>query len=185
MLPASAALTPFPFLSITNRAKLAGLLFGLLLLAWFFLLRPVALGGPASYLWVSGVSMLPTLEIGDLVITQHQDRYAVGDVVAYHIPEGEPGAGSIVIHRLMGGSADSGYVLKGDNKRYPDVWHPRQADVVGRLWIAAPGAGKYLQILRNPTVFAPLAAGVVVFLILLGGPTGKRRRAEQPEVPVP
>jgi signal peptidase len=168
---------------MTNSAKLAGLGFGVVLLAWFFFLRPVALGGPASYLWVTGVSMLPTLETGDFVITQHQDHYAIGDVVAYHVPDGEPGAGSIVIHRVAGGSGDSGYVMKGDNKRFADPWHPRQSDVVGRLWIAVPGAGTYLQFMRNPTVFAPIAAGVVVFMILLDGPKDKRRRTGAREVP--
>jgi signal peptidase len=170
-------------MSMINRARLAGLAIGVVFLAWFFLLRPVALGGPASYLWVTGVSMLPTLETGDFVVTQHEDHYAAGDVVAYHVPAGEPGAGSIVIHRVAGGSGDSGYVMKGDNKRFPDPWHPRDADVVGRLWIAVPGAGTYLQIMRNPTVFAPLAAGVVVFLILLDGPKDKRRRTGAREVP--
>lgn len=152
-------------------------------LAWFVLLRPTALGGPASYLWVSGVSMLPTLETNDFVVTQKQDRYAVGDILAYHVPEGEPGAGTMVIHRLIGGSPTEGFVLQGDNKPAPDEWHPRQTDVVGKLWIAIPGAGKYLQLLRSPTVFAPLVAGIVVFLIMIGGPSAKRRREEQPAVP--
>ncbi len=152
------------------------------LLAWFVLLRPAALGGPASYLWVTGVSMQPTLESGDFVVTQKQDHYTVGDVLAYRVPKGEPGAGAIVIHRLIGGSPADGFVMKGDNKQLPDEWHPRQDDVVGKLSVAVPGAGKYLQLLRNPTVFAPAAAGVVVFLILLGGPRDKRGREDQATV---
>jgi signal peptidase len=154
------------------------------LLAWFVLLRPVTLGGPASFLWVSGSSMLPTLTSGDLVVTQRQDRYGVGDVLAYRIPDGEVGAGTIVIHRLIGGSPDAGFVLQGDNKPAPDDWHPTRANVVGKLWFAIPGAGKYLQLLRTPTLFAPLAAGIVVFLILLGGgSSGKRRPERRPAVP--
>lgn len=148
-------------------------------LAWFVLLRPTALGGPASYLWVSGVSMLPTLETGDFVVTQKQDHYVVGDVLAYHVPDGEPGAGSIVIHRLIGGSPDTGFILQGDNKPAPDQWHPRQTDVAGKLWIAIPGAGKYLQLVRSPTVFAPLVAGLVVFFILMGGGSNEKRRREE------
>ena len=163
-------------------SRVAGLaLFVLALAGWFFVLRPTSLGGPASYLWVSGVSMLPTLETGDFVITQQQDAYAVGDVLAYRVPAGDPGAGAIVIHRLKGGSAVDGFTMQGDNKQLPDEWHPRQGDVVGRMWVAIPGAGKYLQVLRSPTVFAPLVAGTVVFLILLGGDSKPRRDAREAE----
>jgi signal peptidase len=152
--------------------------------AWFLLLRPAALGGPASYLWVSGSSMLPTLTTGDFVVTQHQDHYSDGDILAYRVPKGDVGAGTIVIHRLVGGSADKGYVLRGDNKPAPDDWHPTRADVVGKLWIAIPGAGKYLQLLRTPTVFAPLVAGIVVFFILLGGGGSKDKPSRQEQAPV-
>ncbi|HET8570521.1 MAG TPA: signal peptidase I [Candidatus Limnocylindria bacterium] len=157
--------------------------FVLALGAWFFVLRPVSLGGPASYLWVNGKSMLPTLETGDFVVTQQQQTYAVGDVLAYRIPKGQPGAGAVVIHRLIGGSPTDGFRLQGDNKNAPDEWQPRQTDVVGKMWVMIPGAGQYLQALRSPAVFAPLVAGIVVFLILLGGdpkPRSKPHEAVRP-----
>lgn len=162
---------------------LSSLLLALAVGGWLVVLRPVNLGGPAGYLWVSGVSMLPTLQSGDLVVTQRQDRYAIGDVLAYHVPRGQPGAGAIVIHRLVGGSPSTGYTMKGDNKNLPDEWHPRQSDVVGKLWITLPGGAKYIQVLRSPTVFAPLVAALVVVLILLGGSRPKDRRAEEAPAP--
>ena len=58
------------------------------------------LGGPASYVIVSGHSMEPTLYTGDLVVVHQRDEYSVGDMVAFEI-EG----GSQVIHRIVGGSA--------------------------------------------------------------------------------
>jgi signal peptidase I len=128
--------------------------------------------------------MLPTLKTGDFVVVQKEDHYEEGEILAYRVPHGEPGAGAIVIHRLIGGSPDAGFVLQGDNKPAPDDWHPTRANVVGKLWFAIPGAGKYLQLLRNPTLFAPLAAGIVVFLILLGGgSSGKHRPERRPAVP--
>jgi signal peptidase len=153
-------------------------------LAWFVLLRPAALGGPASYLWVSGVSMLPTLETGDFVVVQKADHYEAGEILAYRVPEGEPGAGAIVIHRLVGGSANDGFVMQGDNKKQPDDWHPKADDVVGHLWVMVPGAGGAVALLRNPTVLAPLAAGATVFFILLGGPSRKRRPESQSTAPI-
>ncbi len=40
------------------------------LAAWAIFLRPTALGGSASYIFVNGVSMEPTLVTGDLVVLQ-------------------------------------------------------------------------------------------------------------------
>ncbi len=148
--------------------------------AWFVVLRPTALGGPTSYIFVSGVSMQPTLESGDLAILQRADDYAVGDVVAFTIPEGTPGAGALVIHRIIGGSPDEGFVMQGDNKPAPDEWRPTEDLVAGRLWLHIPGAGTHIAWLKQPAVFASVVAGLVVFFIVLGGDDKKpaRRRGE-------
>src|SRR5688572_19635960 len=65
------------------------------LLVW-----PGFLRGGTAYVIVSGNSMDPTLHAGDLVLTVRRGSYNVGDVVAYRIPEGQPGAGVLVIHRI-------------------------------------------------------------------------------------
>lgn len=148
------------------------------LAAWFVFLRPTGLGGSASYIFVAGVSMQPTLVTGDLAVLQRADEYKPGDIVAYHVPEGEPGAGALVIHRIIGGSATSGFILQGDNKPLPDDWRPTPDLIEGAMWFRAPGAGAVIGAIRNPTVFAPLAAGVTVFFILLSG-----SRNRDPEVP--
>ncbi|MDQ2674117.1 MAG: signal peptidase I [Chloroflexota bacterium] len=146
------------------------------LAAWFVVLRPTALGGPASYIFVSGTSMEPTLETGDLVILQRADEYAGGDVIAFAVPEGEPGAGALVIHRIVGGSAAEGFVMRGDNKPAPDDWRPTSDLIEGRMWLHVPGAGTIVATLKQPAVFASLLAGLVVFFIVLdGGGTSKRR----------
>jgi signal peptidase I len=150
------------------------------LAGWFVFLRPVGLGGPASYIFVSGVSMQPTLVTGDLVVLQAADEYDVGDVIAFHIPDGEPGGGNLVIHRIIGGSAAEGFVVKGDNKPAPDDWRPTPDAIEGALWVRAPGAGAVVQTIRSPAVFAPIAAGLTVFFILLGGP-----RKPEPATPTP
>lgn len=167
-------------MKLMDRRHLGALLVVALVAAWFVTLRPTALGGPASYIFVSGVSMQPTLETGDLVILQESDAYANGDVVAFEIPEGAPGAGSLVIHRIIGGSGDDGFVMKGDNKAAPDDWRPTTDQIHGRLWIHLSGAGTAVAWLRQPGVFASLLAGLVVFLILLGG--GDKTRAPKDAV---
>jgi len=139
--------------------------------AWFVLLRPGSLGGPASYLRVSGTSMLPTIHDGDLAIVTAADAYVVGEVVAFRVPADEAGAGAMVIHRIVGGSPTTGFVTQGDNKPGPDLWRPKPADIVGTLRFVVPGAGPILGGLRQPAVFAAIGAGFTVFAVLLGGRT--------------
>ena len=155
---------------------------GLLLIAvgiaaWFFVLRPTALGGPASYIFVSGTSMEPTLVTGDLVVLQRADVYAKGDVIAFAIPEGEPGAGAFVIHRIVGGSAEDGFVMQGDNKPVPDDWRPTPDLIQGHLWLHISGAGSVVAWLKQPSIFASLTAALVVFFIVLGGNSKGKPRA--------
>ena len=149
------------------------------LLAWFFLFRPVALGGPASYVMVSGVSMEPTLHSGDLVATRKHQSYQKGDIVAFRVE------GGIVIHRIVGGSAEEGFVMQGDNKNAPDVWRPTADDVVGGLWFRVPGGGQFLALLRQPLILGSLAGGLGMISVLSGG-SGKpaARRVTSPSRPV-
>src|SRR5690606_18206258 len=87
---------------------LALLVFTVLVGVWAVLFRPGSLGGPATYIVVSGTSMEPLMHTGDFVILQERPHYDVGDVVAYPVRDGT-GAGALVIHRIIGGSADAGF----------------------------------------------------------------------------
>lgn len=164
--------------------KVTTLTFTGLVIAWFILFRPAWLGGPAAYTIVSGTSMEPTLQNGDLVIMRQTGLYAVGEIVAFRVPADEPGGGNLVIHRIVGGSAEDGFVTQGDNKPGPDPWRPTHDDVVGSFWCVIPGAGAVMRWLRTPAVFASLAAGFVVFVLLssdwsggVGPPFRRRSRA--------
>ncbi len=141
---------------------------GLLLVVWFLLLGPAFLGGPATYVLVSGESMEPTLHGGDLAVLRQQDDYGAGDIVAFRVPKGEPGAGAIVIHRVVGGSPEGGFLMQGDNKDAPDRWSPTEDDILGKKWFSVPGGGRFLAYLQSPLLLAALAASTVVFLVLSG-----------------
>ena len=106
---------------------------------WAMFLRPQSLGGPAAYVLVSGKSMEPRYHTGDLVLVERQSHYHVGEVIAYRVPKGDPMAGSQVIHRIIGGDAQHGFVVQGDNRTAPDVWRPKHGRHRRRENAAAPG----------------------------------------------
>ncbi|MGH3046477.1 MAG: signal peptidase I [Gaiellaceae bacterium] len=133
---------------------------------------PGFLSGGTAYVIVSGQSMEPTLHAGDVVVTVRHRTYDVGDVVAYRIPEGEPGAGVLVIHRIVAGSASSGYITQGDDRNGRDPWRPRPQDVVGAEGLSVPRVGLALVYLRTPLGLAALA-GIVTALLILGGSSTK------------
>jgi signal peptidase I len=74
---------------------------------WFVALRPVALGGPATYIVVQGYSMSGTLAPGDLVVTTAQGAYSAGDAIVYRVRSGA-GRGLLVVHRIIRADA-AGY----------------------------------------------------------------------------
>ncbi|MES1247591.1 MAG: signal peptidase I [Actinomycetota bacterium] len=129
-----------------------------LVLFWALFLRPQSLGGPAGYVLVSGHSMLPRYHTGDMVLVEHRAHYHVGEVIAYHVPKGDAMAGAQVIHRIIGGNEKTGFIVQGDNRTAPDIWHPTNKDIVGAKVLRIPDAIVVLQFLRTPFLMALLAA---------------------------
>ncbi len=86
-----------------------------LLLFWAFFVQ-------ADTRRVDGVSMLPTLEGGDLVVIQNVpvNQIHVGDIIVY---SGVCSAqGESVVHRVVNITAGGGLITKGDNNRYTDQY---------------------------------------------------------------
>ena len=135
---------------------------------WWYV-TPPQLGGSTSFVTVDGTSMLPTLRLSDLVALRPQHTYRVGDVVGYR-------SGLIhrvVLHRIVA-IHDGRYVFKGDNNSFIDPDRPTRAQLVGRLWLHVPSAGRLVSQLHRP----PVAAALAVLLVLaagLGGGTKRRR----------
>lgn len=145
---------------------------------WFFLLRPVALGGPTTVVRVTGVSMEPGMETGDLAIVHQQDSYEVGDVVAFRVPEAASSQRPHVIHRIV---AEHGgvFTLRGDNNPHDDPWDVREHDIAGRLWLHVPGAGALITLVMDPVVLAALSAAVTAFLVCIGPSEPSSRTKEE------
>ena len=139
-------------------------------LMWMLLLGPTSLGGPASYINVQGISMEPALSKNDLAVLRHSPEYQPGDVVAFRVND------NIVIHRIVGGSAEEGFVVQGDNKQRPDHWRPKPDEILGKMWFHIPGGGQWLVFLRQPLILSLLAGGLGMVMVIEGGQKKMRPR---------
>ena len=137
---------------------------------WAAFLRPVAWGGRASMVMVTGQSMEPTYWTGDLVITLRSDGYGVGDVIGYHAPVGDdPANAPLVIHRVLSRGSE-GFLTQGDNNPARDPWTVPDELVVGRAWLHVPGAGRWLGWLRQPLSLAAVLGGLAAFWVVSRDP---------------
>ena len=134
-----------------------------------FLFWPQSLGGKVAFVRVDGHSMDPTFHMGDLAIVRKQSSYKIGDPVAYKIPKGEFGAGAMVIHRLIGGDGAHGFTTRGDNRTIDDEWHPRTADVVGKVQFDIPSVGSKVASLTKPVYIGGLVAALTVIVMMWPG----------------
>ncbi|MEQ6903849.1 S24/S26 family peptidase [Nocardioides sp. YIM 152588] len=142
------------------------ILLGTVLAGWFLWLRPPALGGTTSLVVVSGTSMYPSFEPGDLLVVTERPRYDVGQVAVYDIPRGQPGEGSgaRIVHRLIGGDQSAGFTTQGDNQDAADPWTPREDDIVGAVAHRLPQAGAWIGTAMQPVLIAAAGGGVGAWL---------------------
>ena len=169
-----AARHPLDALPAPTRARRfhtgASLLLTLVLLAaaWWYV-APPQLGGSTTFVTVDGTSMLPTLRRSDLVALRPQAHYRVGEVVGYRSAL----IHRVVLHRIIAIHGDR-YAFKGDNNSFVDPEQPTRSQLVGRLWVHLPSAGRLVSELHRPAVAGSLAAVLVLFAGLGGG---RRRKA--------
>ena len=82
---------------------------------------------------VSGNSMHPTYESGDLIIAWTQDDYKLGDIIVYH-PDDLPCSRCNIVHRIVDqNELDGGWITKGDNNDFLDPWQPQNSEIIGEV----------------------------------------------------
>ncbi len=131
--------------------------------AWY--LWPTQLGGDTSIVVVSGKSMEPTYFGGDLVIARDMDP-SIGDVIIY-APEGL--GGSQIVHRVIGGNADDGWQMQGDNNSFIDPFAPRGDEVKGVVLVHYSNFGRVTVLLLNPMVWAFVLLAAMVLMLWYTG----------------
>lgn len=165
--------------------RLAGVLTVLVVLtSWWVWFRPVALGGTTTLVTVSGKSMEPGMRTGDLAWVRQTDDYAVGDVVAYRVPNEGGGKGPVVIHRIVEIDPTGKFVFQGDNNDFRDPWQLRPEQITGELWLHVPNAGAVFSELRKPATAGAAMAALVMFLVLSGGRDEKKDERRDDAAPV-
>ena len=124
------------------------------------------LSGQISYIVTSGTSMNPVYYQNDLVFVAKAGSYHIGDIAAYH------GPGTVrVLHRIIGGDAETGFLLKGDNNQSTDAIKPTAGQVIGQAVLHVPKGGIWLKPLLSPA-----GLGMIGFLIVSSGAAARTRR---------
>lgn len=133
---------------------------------------------------VDGVSMLPTLESGDLVAIQpvSMNDVHIGDIIVY----GPPCAASdlSVIHRVVGGTTTSGFITQGDDRTTnPSTDQTSgiasgpitQACLIGKVVFVVP----YIERLASLPYGLNYIVAVLIFLAIIASELGGRRAPQQ------
>lgn len=144
------------------------------LAAWF--LWPASLGGSNRFIVVEGQSMEPTFHLGDLVLLHVGTTPRIGNVIVFRIPHGEPAAGLLIIHRIIGSRADGTFVTQGDNRNTPDPFHIHRSDIMGSPRRSIPHLGRLIGLLSSPMIVA-IAAGLLSTLLLWPRPNDRHAQA--------
>jgi signal peptidase I len=157
------------------RRLVAGAATALAILGAWLLLAPPNLGGQFRYAVVSGTSMEPLLQHGDLVLLRAPATYRVGEVVAYRNAQ----LGRVVLHRIIRRSGPY-YIFKGDNNNFVDPDKPTRSALIGRLWLTVPMVGNVVGWLRTPAIAALTTSVLVLLFFGWGAAAHRRRRVSSP-----
>jgi signal peptidase I len=116
-------------------------------------------------------SMVPTLDVGDLVVARvvTPDELTAGELATFR----EPGTGKLVTHRVQsilwrGEVAD--IVTRGDSNEVGENWSVTPRDHVGEVTLVVPRAGYLVGFLATPAGqlgLAGLAAVLGVWILVL------------------
>lgn len=91
-------------------------------------------------------SMAPTINPGDIILTTPTKNVTpkVGNIVAYVGRRFDGTAVGVFSHRIIGGDATSGFIVKGDHNPSPDTQHPKIPDITGVVIFIIPVIGRFL-----------------------------------------
>jgi len=111
-------------------------------------------------------SMLPALKIGDVVLVENTKyrKPQINDIVLYTARALDGTPVTTYAHRIIGGSAQGGWTIKGDNNNQPDYGLKANKDVKGVVILTIPKLGRLL----SPIPIALMLGGVWLISLSIG-----------------
>jgi signal peptidase I len=124
----------------------------------------VALHTDSPLMVVSSGSMIPTLNVGDIIIVRgtNPSTVTVGTIIIFHSPYDYPTA---IVHRVIAIDNQGGqefFETKGDNNAVADGWRVPTSDLIGIYVSKVPYIGLLSLELRGP-----LGWILIVLLVML------------------
>jgi signal peptidase len=83
-----------------------------------------------------------------------------------------------VIHRVIDGNAEDGWVVQGDNNDFLDPWEPSGDQILGHAVLHIPQLGKLAGILLSPLTWISL---LIVALAIVVWPGKAKDDDEEPD----
>jgi signal peptidase I len=120
--------------------------------------------GQISVAMTRGISMLPRIHTGDLVVLRAAGSYHVGEIVDYESPLLHAG----VLHRIIA-EHDGLFTFKGDHITFADTDRLPASSIRGTLLFVIPSVGKLSAWLKNPIHSGLSAATLALILVALAG----------------
>lgn len=145
------------------------------------------IGGVQVYDVYPTPSMVPTLEVGDLVVVQsvQYSSLHVGDVIVFSPPDGSGGClNEVVVHRIVEITAQGLYTQGDDRITNPRAdeplsWPPVTANCVkGQVTFALPYLGQISEAFPPPLNYILVA--IIIIIVFMIEMVGSGRREEKP-----
>jgi len=87
----------------------------------------------------------------------------IGSVVAYTAKRFDGSDVGVFTHRIIGGSAEEGFLVKGDSNPTPDTQRPLPEDINGVVFFVVPFIGKLLSV-KSLALIIPALLGLWMIL---------------------
>lgn len=172
--------------NIKKRTLFSILISAIIIIAFFMSIRLYLGEFNPVYVVVSG-SMIPTLQVGDVVVTQNDghgiggsaqsafDHLKKGDIIVFKAPDDfdEQGNPRTIVHRVIfvglePRSNEQVVATKGDNnpESYLGLDFPlMKSNYIGKVIIVIPKLGLIIQLLKPPVNYILIAIIIGVFIV--------------------
>jgi len=128
-------------------------------------------------------SMIPVLNVGDLIVIQGKDPQEIdgGTIIVFHSPRDYH---TLIVHRvveIVRRDSQIYFRTKGDHNSAPDNWSPSPGvpanHVVGAYSLKIPYLGYIVMVMREPVgiIFVVFMIALIILLEFLGSEKKKKK----------